>query len=115
MLRFGTKRRTIHVHLGPHKTGSTAIQHTLRDISGVLTRDFNTTPILDRPVWALAKALNARDERETDRAFSDVTKLCKKHPGDLILSCEDLAGNLADNPAVINDQYALAGQRRGAV
>lgn len=92
----GTKAtgRTIHIHVGPHKTGSTAIQHDLRDHGAKLSEQYGLTPVIAPCVNALAKGLIGEDEAEIDKNLGQLVKTCAGMSGDLLISCEDLAGDL---------------------
>lgn len=94
MLGIGAKRRVVHIHVGPHKTGSTAIQHDLRDHRAEIRQTHAATVIDDQSVWSYAKAVNAEDEAGAERALDRLVKHCSEQSGDLLLSCEDLAGHL---------------------
>lgn len=94
MLGFGTRRRTIHIHVGPHKTGSTAIQHALRDHREKLAQDFGTAVITDESVWSFARSVNSENDAKADAELKSLLADCGKHSGDLLISCEDLAGHM---------------------
>lgn len=93
---FGSSRksRVIHVHVGPHKTGSTAIQRDLSAHGDRIARATGITPVRDQSLWDLARALNRRDPEATEAATSALVRRCNRETGDILLSCEDLAGDL---------------------
>ena len=93
--------RTIHIHLGPHKTGSTAIQRDLRAHGAAIAKASGIRPIDDPCIWELGRALNKRQDDEATRLVEDVSALCAKQRGDVLISCEDLAGEL---PGRTNDR-----------
>lgn len=93
-LRSGNRQRTIHIHVGPHKTGSSAIQNDLKAYASALFKKNGITPVLDPSVWHLAAAMNRLDQPEIDRNLESLAKVCETQRGDLALSCEDLAGDL---------------------
>ena len=89
---LGRRSRTIHIHVGPHKTGSTAIQEDL----GQIAQAAGLTVLEDDSSWQLARALNARprDEDAIQARTKALVKACKRLSGDLLISCEDLSGHL---------------------
>jgi len=93
-LRSSRKSRIIHVHVGPHKTGSTAVQRDLADHGDRIARATGITPVRDQSLWDLAKALNRRDPEATEAMTKALVKRCSGETGDILLSCEDLAGEL---------------------
>ncbi|MEL7152412.1 MAG: hypothetical protein AAFN51_01165 [Pseudomonadota bacterium] len=93
---LGRRSRTLHIHVGPHKTGSTAIQRDLASADSRIAQATGLTPLRDDSIWQLAHALNAKT-RDTDLIDAETKALidaCDQLPGDLLISCEDLAGHL---------------------
>ncbi|MEM1300318.1 MAG: hypothetical protein AAGH68_13680 [Pseudomonadota bacterium] len=87
-------KRTIHVHVGPHRTGSTAVQHDLREFRDRIASEIKVTPVDDASLWSYARALNVKRGDAVQEEGARLVKVCKPERGDVILSCEDLAGNL---------------------
>ena len=87
-------KKKIHIHLGPHKTGSSAIQRALKDNTRVLKSELGLTHIGSSKIAVAAKHLNAERMDEAADTLAAVAAACAKAPGDCILSCEDLAGIL---------------------
>ncbi|MEM7059098.1 MAG: hypothetical protein AAF557_16050 [Pseudomonadota bacterium] len=94
MFRLGTRHKTIHIHVGPHKTGSTAIQHALRDHEKEIREKLGITFLNHECIQAFAKAVNHDDETAIEAELKKLVKLCAKARGDVLISCEDLSGNL---------------------
>ena len=86
--------KKVHFHLGPHKTGSTAIQQSLRQNAKALKTGFGLTLIRTRLVGKAAKLLNNDRLADAKEALQDVATLCAAAEGDCIISCEDLSGVL---------------------
>lgn len=92
--------RRIIVHLGVHKTGSTAIQrHLQRNAAGLADRLIVRTPQEGTPMRplgraALAFSLNPSEDTETALrvAFGDVLETLPDSPLPAIISHENLAG-----------------------
>lgn len=85
--------KTVHIHLGPHKTGSTAIQHQFRAARDALLESGLT--YIDGPsVSALAQALTSEDQEAIDAQLLHLKREVDAAPGDCVLSCEDFAGDL---------------------
>ena len=85
-------KKKIHIHLGPHKTGSTAIQRALRENASVLKEGFGLTAIKTPLIAKAAKFLNADRTQDAVSALESVADLCAKAEGDCIISCEDFSG-----------------------
>ncbi|MFD1156561.1 hypothetical protein [Roseovarius aestuarii] len=86
--------KTIHIHLGPHKTGSTAIQRSLRENAKTLKTGFGLTLIKTRLVRKAAGFLNSDRLPEAAETLGKVAGLCAAREGDCVISCEDLSGAL---------------------
>ncbi|MEO3417215.1 hypothetical protein AAFO92_21375 [Roseovarius sp. CAU 1744] len=86
--------KKVHIHLGPHKTGSSAIQRALKDNAGMLAARFGLTHIATPHIAKAARLLNADRPFDAADALEGIAGLCDQAPGDCILSCEDLAGLL---------------------
>ena len=84
----------IHFHIGPHKTGSTAIQEALRASQDALAKDFNLFVVHDPILKSVTKALRAADWNSAKNGLHELARRCHKQPGDCIISSEDLAGDL---------------------
>ncbi len=110
----------VHFHLGPHKTGSTAVGAFLRAHPGLIERDFGITPVVDEAVYASARALNSGDFTLAETHLSELAEICTGTETDCLISCEDFAGdlpgrtkipqpypNLADNIARIKSCFAV--------
>lgn len=87
-------RKKVHVHLGPHKTGSSAIQRALKENANLLAARCGLTHIATPHIAKAAKMLNADRVFDAAGALETIADLCARAPGDCILSCEDLAGIL---------------------
>ncbi|WP_299847547.1 hypothetical protein [uncultured Roseovarius sp.] len=87
-------KKTIHFHLGPHKTGSTAIQRALRENAAVLSADFGLTNIKSPLIPKAAKFLNSDRTQDAVVALESVADLCADADGDCIISCEDFSGSI---------------------
>lgn len=94
LLRKRAQNRMVHVHIGPHKTGSTAIQRDLDRHAKIIQAKLGLTPFTHESLWGLANAMNKQDMAGTQTAASDLIRACNSLKGDLILSCEDLSGEL---------------------
>ncbi len=99
MTADATRRKTIHIHIGPHKTGSTAIQHALRTHAAQISKTCGVTPIQGPQVRDLAKALLNRDEEGVSRCSAELAAICDAVPGDCLISSEDFAGDLPGRTA----------------
>ncbi|MEM1159555.1 MAG: hypothetical protein AAGJ28_01355 [Pseudomonadota bacterium] len=99
---LGRRSRTLHIHVGPHKTGSTAIQRDLRSAQSQIAQATGLTPLRDDSIWELARALNAknRDAGAIEAQTQAVVKACNPLSGDVLVSCEDLAGHLPGRSGV---------------
>lgn len=84
--------KKIHFHLGPHKTGSSAIQRALRENEEILSADFGLTTIRTPLLGRAAQLLIADRVREAVQTLTKISELCAQAEGDCILSCEDLCG-----------------------
>lgn len=89
-----TRRKTIHVHIGPHKTGSTAIQHVLREHAAEITAACGATPILDASVRQASQAILREAAADIPGALADLAAQCSKVRGDCLISSEDFSGDL---------------------
>ncbi len=87
-------KKKLHIHLGPHKTGSSAIQRGLKDNAKLLRADFGLTHIAMPQIAKAAKLLNADRAFDAADALEDIAAQCQEAPGDCILSNEDLSGVL---------------------
>lgn len=87
--------KTVHIHLGPHKTGSTAIQIALRENAELFQSRYGLASVHGPFVKNIADGLirgASREEMADD--FDALSQACLAAPGDAVLSCEDLAGDL---------------------
>lgn len=86
--------KTVHIHLGPHKTGSSAVQAYLRAHQTELADRFGLH-LIDGPVVAnLAHALHSEDGERIQISAKKLAEDVQNQSGDFILSREDLAGDL---------------------
>ncbi len=85
-------KKKIHTYLGPHKTGSTAIQRALRDNAVQLNAEFGLTHIKTPLIGKAAKFLNAGKIEHAAEARLEIAEICEDVDGDCIISCEDLSG-----------------------
>ncbi len=88
------RRKTIHIHIGPHKTGSTAIQRVLRTQKDAVEAALGITPISGKCLRDLAKALTQEDEVLFATAMAETALLAADAPGDVLISREDFSGDL---------------------
>ncbi len=86
--------KTVHVHLGPHKTGSTAIQAYLDAHADRLKAAHSLTVVDRKLVIDLAFAMiNGKVDAQTD-CIQKIAAIVAAAPGDCIITCEDLSGPL---------------------
>ncbi len=85
--------KTVHIHVGPHKTGSTAIQHQLRATRHTLALH-GVRVIYGPAVSALAQALAAEDQEAIAVHLAQLRSDVDAAAGDCVMSCEDFAGDL---------------------
>ena len=69
--------QTIHIHIGPHKTGSTAIQRALRENAGTLQKSLGLTVIPASRAFKAAKLLNAERLEDAAHAIRDIAETCR--------------------------------------
>lgn len=86
--------QTIHFHIGPHKTGSTAIQETLRANSHLLEATHCLHVVIDPRVGRIAKALTDGQEISATSDLEQLANHCRSQLGDCLISCEDWSGDL---------------------
>jgi len=86
--------RTIHFHIGPHKTGSTAIQKMIRLHSELLEKTHNLFPVNDPLVNQITQSLNKGDRDAAILELQKLADICAAKPGDCLISSEDFAGEL---------------------
>lgn len=87
-------KKIVHIHIGPHKTGSSAIQRALKDNAVLLEQAFGLTPVATAPLTKLAKLLNADRAFDATDLLERVAQKCRNASGDCVLSSEDLSGVL---------------------
>ena len=93
------KKTTVHIHLGPHKTGSTAIQHAIEKYSEQLKTQFDLELGKSKFVQEAAQLLNLGEQATAKsmlRRSIEQSTTCSKH---YLLSCEDLSGDLPGRTA----------------
>lgn len=86
--------KTVHFHIGPHKTGSTAIQDALRTHRHLLETMHGLHPIFDPMVGKIAKALINGRENVATSDLEQLANHCRSQSADCLISCEDLSGDL---------------------
>lgn len=86
--------KTIHIHIGPHKTGSTAIQQALQKHKVLISEHLNLTIIDHGVVSRLSSAINNEDQKEISDRLRDLVDQCSKVENDCLFSSEDFAGQL---------------------
>lgn len=86
--------RTLHFHIGPHKTGSTAIQGMMRRHTNFFEETHSLYFVDDPVVGYISKTLNNQQESVTIDSLSKLADICRSHPGDCLISCEDISGKL---------------------
>lgn len=88
-------KKTIHIHIGPHKTGSTSIQDFLNSNSEKVGQESTFSVInggmLSRAYKALAED-NIEFARETFQIVAEFVE--ESQPDNFILSAEDICGEL---------------------
>ena len=84
--------RKIHIHLGPHRTGSCSIQAALSENSELLSNNYNLTYIETPLVSKAAKHFKADRLFEASQALEGIAKICAEAPGDCVISCGDFCG-----------------------
>jgi hypothetical protein len=88
-------KKKIHIHLGPHKTGSTAIQEYLIRNTDELNKDHNIGILTTNLVREIAKFLDARDYITAANISKLLAESCRDDAGEnFIISSEDFSGNL---------------------
>jgi hypothetical protein len=91
--------KTIHIHLGPHKTGSTAIQDSLRSHRKLLAEAMGLHWIDYEITRKVALELNRNNGDAGDETVSALVRACERQLGDCVISCEDLSGDLPGRSA----------------
>lgn len=88
--------RNLHVHLGPHKTGSTSIQAFLRDhVSTDILTARDALYVTDPLVKQLGTALQAKDWDAASAVAKDLQDLLLlANAREVFISSEDLSGGL---------------------
>jgi hypothetical protein len=86
--------RTIHFHIGPHKTGSTAIQFALRKYSQLLEQDYGLHNVDSPAIARISDLLRRNRLSELSDDLGQLASIFQSVPGDCIISCEDLSGDL---------------------
>lgn len=86
--------KSVLVHLGPHKTGSTAIQQSLGDATGLLGAA-GVGYLRDDTTRAAAQALAQEDFDTADVKLQEIAQAISEMPHhQIVLSHEDFSGNL---------------------
>lgn len=88
------KMKTVHFHIGPHKTGSTAIQNVIRDYSEILEQKYNLFPMDDPVIGEITKFLRKGDKISATGGLNQLADLCRSRQGDCLVSSEDFCGEL---------------------
>lgn len=86
--------KTIHIHIGPHETGAEFIQKMVKMHSVALEKEHSLSPILDPLVQFAAQALNKGQEETAIAGLAQLATICRSRPGDVLISCGDLCGDL---------------------
>lgn len=86
--------KTAHIHIGPHKTGSTAIQKAMRDHSHILAETYSLHTFSEPAIFQIVKHLNNGEIDGVALALNRMTEVCQKASGDILISCEDISGKL---------------------
>lgn len=94
MLRQPTEPKNVILHVGPHKTGSTAIQKWLQSNTEFLSR--NGVSFLHNSQTHKSAQLIAREQyTEAELALLEISNLISSQPSHtVLLSQEDFSGNL---------------------
>jgi hypothetical protein len=88
-------KKKLHIHLGPHKTGSTAIQKYLRENFGGSAYKSKIEVISAKPVSEIAAYLVERDFESAGKLASVLADNCRGGVAEnLIITSEDIAGDL---------------------
>lgn len=90
----GERMQTLHIHLGPHKTGSTAIQQAFASNHDFWEEHCDFSFEGHRNIRDLAVCINNND---LDQAFAIASRLeleFRKVRHDILISCEDFSGDL---------------------
>lgn len=85
---------TLHIHLGPHKTGTTAIQRLMSDEASYVKQEFGLIYFDDQLIKEGARLLNRSQIDEAKILLSKAERLIDGSEGDILISNEDLAGDL---------------------
>jgi len=86
--------KTVHFHIGPHKTGSTAIQKMMRDHSGPLEELHGITAVKSPAVDQIARSFKEGDESAAAAGLKELANICQSLSGDCLISSEDFSGEL---------------------
>lgn len=86
--------KTVHIHIGPHKTGSTAIQEAFRSQKRFLAERLGIEVIHEKVVSEIAEALKNEDETLALEGLEKLSKFFESTSDNYFLSCEDFAGDL---------------------
>jgi len=86
--------KTAHFHIGPHKTGSTAIQRMTRTHSHLLEEMHSLYTVDDPVIGHITRSLNKREKNVAIAGLNRLAEICHSRPGDCLISCEDFSGKL---------------------
>lgn len=88
-------RKTIHIHIGPHKTGSSAIQFFLEKHENKLRHEFKTAVIFGSRIRTAIEHLHAKEFERAEKNLSKLAEELSNCASDqFIISSEDISGNL---------------------
>ena len=88
------KKKNVHIHVGPHKTGSSAIQEALKQNMKVLQSRYALSFVGAPQIFEISKYLNNGQFDDINLLIEEISTACRDAPGDCIISCEDLSGDL---------------------
>lgn len=86
--------KTVHFHIGPHKTGSTAIQKMMREHAQLLEDRHGLCAVNDPVTSQITRSLSKGDESAAIAGLNRLAELCHARQGDCLISSEDFSGRL---------------------
>jgi len=87
--------KTVHFHIGPHKTGSTAIQKVIRARGHLLESEYGLCAINESDVVnRITRSLINGENQSATADLVQLAEICRLKPGDCLISGEDFSGEL---------------------
>lgn len=91
-------RKTIHIHIGPHETGTAQIADVFASNKPDLLGKCGVTPVKGRFIRHLAKGLKQNNADNIKAALVDLATKIGDQPSDVVLSAPELAGQMPGRP-----------------